>query len=272
MSQLANIETFVEVGQRLSFAAAARRLGLPASTVTTRIKTLEQELGARLLDRTTRTVSLTDEGTRFLEHCKRALESLDDARQSVGVAQRASGTVRLSVPTAFPSHKLAELLSDFLVSYPEIDLQVDVSDRTVSFVADGADLALRGRDPGNQAVIARLLSRTPIRLFARAGGLYDETLPMHRPTQRDYPQDFDGVRIRTRSMALTLSLVLQGRIRAQLPESLCAEYVADGVLDTADTDETRRQSLALYLVYPEGQHMPFRVQLLKKYLIEQLSA
>ena len=127
MNDLQNIETFAEVAGQLSFAGAARRLGLPPSTVTSRVRALEQSLGVRLLDRTTRSTALTAEGAVFLERCQRALAEIEAARSLVSADVSASGPVRLSVPTALPMDRLARITRDFLARQACTHVKVPVA-------------------------------------------------------------------------------------------------------------------------------------------------
>lgn len=265
MSQLHHIETFVEVASQLSFAAAARRLGLPPSTVTTRVRTLEDTLGVRLLERSTRNVALTSEGAIYLESCRNALEELEAGRDRVSAAGSQSGTVRLSVPAAFPMPHLADMCSRFLQAHPKISLDISVDDQPVDFVRDQMDLALRGNHPGGDDTIARLLSQTPVILAAPKGRLADDSLPVLGPLARHLPQPPRPGTARCDSFALALELTLAGLARACLPRPMCQGFG----LDLGRVPQGVPSELDLYLVYHDRRHLPRRVRLFMDFLIEE---
>mgnify|MGYP000403935685 CR=1 FL=1 len=270
MSDLRNIETFVEVADRLSFADAARRLGVPPSTVTTRVRALETELGVRLLERSTRSVALTAEGAIFVEKCRRALAEISEARALVGSAQEAEGLVRVSIPTAFPKEQFAALVGRFRDQYPGITVQITVDDRPASFVRDGVDLALRGRQPGGDGIVARKLSDIPVVFAAPPGRARDETLPVLRPLSRPHHGRGAGEGIITHSMELVRAFALAGRARAYLPLPLCRDAIAAGQLETGEGPDGEVPPLSLFLVYQGRHHQPQRVRLFKDFLIAEL--
>ncbi|MBQ4805982.1 LysR family transcriptional regulator [Phaeobacter sp. HS012] len=261
MDRLQNIETFAEVADQLSFAAAARRLGLPASTVTSRIRTLEQSLGVRLLDRTTRRVALTPAGALFLDRCRRALDEIDAARDLVAAEAKASGLLRLSVPTALPMAPLAALTSAFLRDYPQISINITVDDTPADFIADGIDLALRGNRPGSDSLIARVLSQTPVVLAAAPGQLANEDLPILGPLARHLTDRRADSRITCESFALALELVRSGAARGCFPRPMCDADYAAGQLDLAPPPTGVETQLTLYLVYPDRRPLPQRLRL-----------
>lgn len=268
MSQLQHIGTFVEVATQLSFAAAARRLGLPPSTVTTRIRALEERLGVRLLERTTRSVALTAEGALYLDSCQQALRALAAGEERVSAAGSAAGPVRLSVPVAFPMAPLARLCRRFLQEHPQVTLDISVDDQPVDFVRDHIDLALRGNRPGSGGTIARLLSRTPVVMAAPPGRLDDASLPVLGPLARHLPRTDQPGTARCASFALALELAREGIARACLPAPMCA---ASG-LELGPPPDGVPETLALYLVYHDRRHLPRRVRLLMDFLIREYSA
>lgn len=267
MSQLQHIETFVEVATQLSFAAAARRLGIPPSTVTTRVRALEDSLGVRLLERSTRNVALTSEGAIYLDSCRTALDALATGQEQISATSSLSGPLRLSVPVAFPMAQLADLCRRFLQAYPQVTLNISVEDTPVDFVRDNVDLALRGNHPGGDGTIARLLTRTPVVLAALPGRLSDESLPILGPLARHLPSpDLPGT-ARCTSFALALELVALGMARACLPTSLC-----DGRgLELGPVPQGVPETLALYLVYHDRRHLPRRVRSFMDFLIAEFA-
>lgn len=147
MDRFTALNVFRQVVELDSFAAAARHLGLSPAAVSKNINELEAHLAARLLNRTTRRLSLTEAGSRYYEQIVRVLDDLQDADSSLGPLQeQPSGTLRVSAPMSFTLVRLAELVPRFLERYPELSLDLQLDDRRVDLVKEGFDLALRGSD------------------------------------------------------------------------------------------------------------------------------
>ncbi|UWQ74837.1 LysR family transcriptional regulator [Leisingera sp. M658] len=271
VSDLRTLETFVEVADCLSFADAGRRLGLPAATVTTRIKSLEAQLGVRLFDRSTRTVAVTAEGQIFLTHSQIALHELMLAHQAVGAAQEATGQVRVSIPAAFPMAQFAGITGRFRSTYPDISIKVYVDDRPASFIEDGVDLALRGGAPGGDGLIARHLNDTEVIFVGPPGRLGDDSLPVLRPLEKRLGAKDKLNGLSTRSLQLSLAFVASGQARAYLPRSMCEAALAAEQMEEGDGPDGPHAPLPLFLVYHHKQHQPKRVQLFKDILIQELS-
>ena len=131
---------FCEVVEAAGFSAAARRLGHSASHVSKEIVRLEDRLGARLLNRTTRTVSLTDDGRIYYEHARRVIDDARDAESAIlSVKDKPNGLLRVSVPVSFSLNYLNHWLPEFLDAYPDVNLEIEASDRIVDIVAEGYD-------------------------------------------------------------------------------------------------------------------------------------
>ena len=144
MMDLNALVVFAKVAETNSFSEAARRLGIPVSTVSRRVAELENQLGVRLLDRSTRNLRLTDLGSEVLEHALRSVESVE-AIQNVISNQRSSvrGTLRLSAPPSISDTLLTPLVTAFQASYPEVRVQILITERMVDHIADGVDIAFR---------------------------------------------------------------------------------------------------------------------------------
>ena len=156
---------FVKVVQKGSFAEAARALVMPRSTVSQRISELEERLGARLLQRTTRTLSVTDEGRIYYDHCARILGELDEAdREVTSLQQEPRGLLRVTVPACTPL--LARVFADFLRRYREVRLDVLYTDRFVDLVEESYDVALRAGRLPDSTLMARSIGVLPYRLVA----------------------------------------------------------------------------------------------------------
>lgn len=146
MYDLNDMVLFTEVVQRGGFSAAARHLSMPPSRVSRRLSRLEAEVGVRLLQRTTRSLSLTPAGEVFLRHCQAMRDEAEAAYAAVAqVQQEPRGLLRISCPVTLAHTVLSTVFAQFLIRYPQVELEVEVSNRVVDPVADGIDVALRVR-------------------------------------------------------------------------------------------------------------------------------
>jgi len=153
---------FAHVVKVRSFSEAARRLGVSKSRVSKAVARLEGDLGVRLLHRSTRSLSLTEVGEAYFEHCDRILEELSLADTAISrLHQEPRGKLKISAPVAFSTMHVASALPDFMACYPDLTVDLTISDRLVDLAEEGYDIALRiSREPG-QNLVARQLA--PIR-------------------------------------------------------------------------------------------------------------
>lgn len=159
MDKLAALSAFVAIVDHGGFAPAARRLGVAPSSLTRQINTLEESLGALLLNRSTRSVTLTDAGARYLEDARRILDEVEDADR--GVSERGglpSGSLRISMPVAFARLHVGPVLPLFLRRYPEMRLDIALSDTFANLVEERVDIAIRLGVLNSSSLIARKLA------------------------------------------------------------------------------------------------------------------
>jgi DNA-binding transcriptional LysR family regulator len=170
MDRLDAMQAFVAVADLQGFAPAARKLSLSPSGVTRLIAALEDRLGARLLQRTTRKVALTDVGTRYLERVRRILADVEEAESSAeGERTRPSGRLVVSAPIGFGRLHVSPLMSQYLVRYPEVTAELRLTDRTVNLVEDGVDLAVRIGHLADSTLVARHVGEMR-RIVVASGG------------------------------------------------------------------------------------------------------
>ena len=188
-NRVPSILSFVHAAERGSFAAAARALGISAAAVSKNIAGLEQALGVRLMNRTTRSLQLTGEGLAFFEHARVAINALDQAIDTVA-AQRADpiGRVRLSTSSAFGNNYIMPLLPQLIDRYPALSIEVDFDDRRIDLVKDGYDLALRGGLLEDSSVVSRRVCTLHTALVASPAYLQARGIPRQR-------SDLDGHRM-----------------------------------------------------------------------------
>ena len=161
MDRLGAMQAFVAVAELQGFAPAARKLAVSASAVTRMVAALEERLGVRLLQRTTRSVTLTDAGARYLDRARRILTEIDEAEDSAHAEQaRPIGRLTVSAPTLFGRMHVGPLMCEFLVAHPEVTGELLLADRMVNLVDEGIDLALRIGRLEDSSLIVRKTGET----------------------------------------------------------------------------------------------------------------
>jgi len=192
---LGSIELFCLAAELSSFTAAATAAGVTPAAVSRSVARLEERLGVRLFIRTTRQIRLTDGGRVYFEQCRQALSQLGEAeRQITGAQAQPSGPLRISAPTPYAHYRLLPLLGEFRRKYPEVSIDIHVSNRNIDFADEGYDLAIRGRAPADSNLIARKLEDAELVLVAapaylkRAGTPTSlDQLDQHECIQFDLP-------------------------------------------------------------------------------------
>lgn len=167
MNRLGRIDIFLEVAKHSSFAKAAKILGITGPAASKQVMALEEELGIKLLHRTTRLVTLTDEGTVYYERARLAIEELKEAAEQVqDMRSTPKGVLKVSVPNSFGRMHLLETFSSFAARYPEVQMDISLDDRKVDIVAEGFDLAIRIGVTEDSSLIVHKLGMCPIHLVA----------------------------------------------------------------------------------------------------------
>ncbi|MEM7522232.1 MAG: LysR family transcriptional regulator [Pseudomonadota bacterium] len=180
MDKIDRMRAFAAVARENSFAAAARRLGLSARLVSKYVADLEGSLDARLLNRTTRSVSLTDVGAAYLAQCEPLLDGFDELEETVRDRQtKLRGLIRLTAPTGFGATRLADALSRFIERNPLVQLELKLSDQHVAIVDEGIDLAIRIGVMRDSSLIARRLTPMPLLVVAAPAYLARRGAPDH---------------------------------------------------------------------------------------------
>lgn len=176
--QLGRIRIFVEVARQQSFAAAAGVLGITGPAASKQVMALEEELGVKLLHRTTRKVTLTDEGAIYFERVKNALEEMDEAADEVRELRAApKGTLKVNAPLAFAHMHLLPVLSGFARKYPELCMDVSMDDRMADVIADGYDVVIRIGVMHDSSLVMRHLADCPIVPIASPGYVRQHGMP-----------------------------------------------------------------------------------------------
>jgi DNA-binding transcriptional LysR family regulator len=189
MHDLNDVQFFAAVVENQGFSAAARTLNLPKSSVSRRIANLEAHLGVRLIERSTRSLRLTEVGVSFYERCRAILADLDAAEREVAV-QRGEpvGLVRMSCPTGLAQFVLAKILPDFLARYPKVRLQVLATNRAIDLVEDNIDIAIRARvRSADEAVMMRMLYKSALIFVASPAFMSAQQIAVRIDTLSSFP-------------------------------------------------------------------------------------
>lgn len=178
MHDLNDMAIFARVVQQGGFSAAASALGLPKSNVSRRVARLEDALGARLLERTTRRLHLTEIGTIYLAHCRRIVEEAEEAELSVDrLLEAPRGLLRLTTSVTTGQHLLAPLLAGFMRAHPEVTVDLALTNRVVDVIEEGLDVAIRVGALADSSLIARALGESGYRFCASADYLHERGAP-----------------------------------------------------------------------------------------------
>ncbi|WP_448951339.1 LysR family transcriptional regulator [Labrys neptuniae] len=178
MESLTGIVAFVHAAEQLSYVAAARIMGATPSAVGKAVARLEARLSVRLFHRTTRSMSLTEEGRVFYERCKRVIDELEDAEASLLQSRaKPEGRLRVSMPHIVGHHLFLPILPAFAASFPKIELEVDFEDRVVDLVSEGVDVVIRSGELADAGLIARPLGQQHFVVCASADYLARRGLP-----------------------------------------------------------------------------------------------
>ena len=178
MDSLSGIAVFVQVADTRSFTEAGRVLGVSSSAVGKSIARMEARLAVRLFHRSTRSITLTAEGALFLQRCRRILSEVEAAEVELSqVAASPRGKLRLSVPQL--NATLMPVLSDFMRVYPDIELEIDMSDRMVDIIDEGFDAVIRTGDQHDSRLVSRRLGRCPQVLVGTPAYFAKHGLPRH---------------------------------------------------------------------------------------------
>ena len=178
MANLNDIAVFVKVAQLESFTRAARALGMPVSTVSRKVTSLEDQLGVTLLQRTTRRLRLTAQGRAYYDQCREPLSQLFDAESALTQTQnKPEGLLRISVPVIFAQEPFYEFLSRFLNRYPGIRADLFITNQFVDLIADNVDVAIRIGELQDLTIIAKRIGKSIRYLVASPSYLKDRTAP-----------------------------------------------------------------------------------------------
>jgi DNA-binding transcriptional LysR family regulator len=294
MPDMEAMAIFAKVVETRGISSAAADLGLSAPTISKALTRLEQRLGCRLLNRTSRRLALTDAGRDLAERAGRLLADAEAAEMAL-MAQSATprGAVRLAAPMSFGVREVAPILPEFLAAYPEVSIDLHLDDALVDIIGDGFDIALRIGAMPDSSLLARRLAPIPGVTAAAPSYLDRHGRPSHPADLADH-DCFAYAYLRTRDLwhfanaaGETVTVKPSGRLRVNngdavlpaaiaglgitaLPGFLAREALADGRLEQVLADWHAMQS-SLFLVTPPGGPQPARVRVLSEFFVRKLS-
>lgn len=293
MNRLSDLEILLKVVDLGSFSAAARALGLTPSAVGKRIAHLEGRLGTSLLMRSTRRMSPTAAGRHFAEEAREILARLDALEEDVMAgASRLRGLVRVTAPNAFGRLHVTPAVVAFMKAHPEVEIELDLTDRTVDLVAEGIDIAIRTGRPVSSGLIGRRLTgyrraicASPTYLASRGRPESPADLAHYRClklARENRPADWGlptaeapaarlGPGFRCNALDALRAACLDGEGVACLPVFLCGGDIRSGRLETLMEHRMRQNAVGdIMLLRPETVAVPRRVRELIDFLVREL--
>ncbi len=293
MPDLRTLAIFVKVAERRSFVRAAKDLGITQSGVSNAIKRLEDQVGTPLLLRTTRRVSLSEDGAAFFDRCRQALAAIDEAELVLKRAQlKPAGALRIDMPVSFGRLKLVPLLGAFQNEYPDVRLRITFTDRYIDLIEEGVDIAVRFGALQDSSLIARRLTTTQFNVVGAPSYLAKFGKPQtpadlahhnclafaSRDTRQIRDWRFataDGERTLTPSGSMTMTdgaaicdAAAGGYGLVQLHNYYLDSAIAEKKLVPVLQDYNPRPD-AISLVYPQTRHLTPNVRAFVDFMVER---
>ncbi len=282
---------FAQVVQTGSFTTAAAKLGMPKSTVSRKVSELEERLKTRLLQRTTRKLSLTDAGRTYYDYCARIATEVEEADRALSRLQKTPrGVLRVTAPVNF--EYFGPIIGDFLKRYPEIRLELLCTGRTVDLVEEGFDVAIRAGTLADSTLIARSLGSSPWHLVATPGYLKRRGRPQSPEDLKKHDVLFFGngrnpvdLRLQNGDVSVQVALIARMIVNdmrilhavaaaglgiALLPAMLSVNDLRTGRLKRVLPDWSP-PSTPVHVVYPSSRHLSPLVKSFVEHLQERMS-
>ena len=286
------MSAFVSAVEQGGFSSAARELGLSPSALSKLVTRLEDRLGARLLQRTTRRLLLTPEGEVFFTRAQRILAAIDEAESEVTEANASPrGTLRLHCGSAFGMHQLALATPRFLARYPDISMDITISDQPPAAMEEGIDLAIRIGPLDESSMVARricnlqrVICAAPSYLARCGTPQTPDDLQRHNclwitslPALRRWPFDTeDGIRVvnvggnvAANTAETVLQLAIAGVGITRLTDVIVGDAIGRGELVPVLSDWHHAEPVPLFATYPSGRHLSPKVKAMVDFLVEE---
>jgi DNA-binding transcriptional LysR family regulator len=286
--QWQGINEFVAVAETENFTQAAKQLKLSTAQVSRQVSALETRLNIKLFYRTTRKVSLTEEGSIFYQHCRSVLDGLDAAERAITHLQtKPQGKIKITTPVTYGELKILPLVNDFLQKYPDVEVSAYLSNQTIDLVDQGFDLAIRlGKLTDSSMMAKKLSNRTT---YVCASPHYIEqygtphslseltqhsclmgTLDFWRFNENNHERNIRvNGRLRYNSGFSLVDAALKGLGLVQLPDYYVQKYIENGQLMTV-LDKFRETEEGVWAIYPHNRQLSPKIRLLVDYLAEHI--
>ncbi|MCL1095848.1 LysR substrate-binding domain-containing protein [Shewanella kaireitica] len=283
------VSEFVAVAETESFTKAAARLGISTAQVSRQVSALETRLAAKLFHRTTRKVSVTEVGRVYYQHCRQVLDGLDEAERAITNLQTTPrGLLKITAPVTYGEGTIAPLINDFLTQYPELEVQMNLTNLKVDLVDQGYDLAIRlGQLEDSSMMAKRLGSRTQ---YVCASPSYVSTYGLpHTLSELEQHNCLIGtldywrfqekgkarnVRIKgnlsCNSGHALVDAAIKGLGIIQLPDYYVNPFIASGELVSL-LENNRQADEGIWALYPHNRHLSPKVRMLLDFLGEKLA-
>ena len=288
MANWEGVNEFVAVVESGSFTQAALRLSTSVANVSRRVAVLEERLGVKLLLRTTRKVSMTEAGQTYFQQCRLLIEGLEQAERTVTEMQQTpQGKLKVTAPVTYGEHKIAPLLHQLLLQYPQLELELVLTNQKLDLIEQGVDVAIRLGQLEDSSFIARKLDNRQLYVCATSEYLERHGVP-HTLSELSQHQCLVGTydhwrfkeeahsrsikvkgTVSCNSGVVLLDAALRGMGLVQLPDYYVRQYLNSGELIEvlAQYRDTRE---GVWALYPQNRHLSAKVRLLVDHLAENL--
>ena len=288
MMKWEGISEFVYVAETESFTHASKKMLISTAQVSRKVSALEKRLNIKLFYRTTRKVSLTEEGRIFYQHCRGVLDGLDEAERAITNLQiNPQGKIKLTAPVTFGEQKILPLVNDFMKKYHDVEVSAYLSNQQFDLVEEGYDLAIRLGKLGDSTMMAKKLGKRINYLCASPAYLNQYGVPhvlselkQHScllgtldywhftDSGRDKPLRVSG-RLRYNSGVSLVDAALKGLGIVQLPDYYVQQYLQNGELVSL-LDDYREPDGGIWALYPQNRHLSPKIRLLVDYLADHI--
>jgi len=294
MDKLMQLRVFVRLAERNSFSAVGRDMGVTQSSVSKAVTTLERALGVRLVNRSTRSVSLTEAGSRYYERCRQILADLEDADTAVGDSTLgATGTLKIAAPVPFGLVFVAPRVARFQARHPALEIDLDLNDRPLNLVEENIDVAIRLGHLASPGLVARKLGDSPFVAVAspaylslRGAPRVPKDLTTHNClvyTQQANPSvwAFEGGatpysvavagNYRSNNLLALKEAAIAGIGIARLPLWMADAEIKVGALRLV-LENVRLPAFGIHAVFPSARQIPAKVKLFVDFMQDELSS
>ncbi|URQ86637.1 LysR family transcriptional regulator [Pseudoalteromonas sp. SCSIO 43088] len=282
------ISEFVYVAENESFTLASKRMAISTAQVSRQISALEKRLNIKLFYRTTRKVSLTEEGRVFYQHCRSVLDGLDAAERAItNLQSKPQGKIKLTAPVTYGEKQVLPLVNNFMKQYNDVEVSAYLSNRQIDIVDEGYDLAIRLGKLSDSTMMAKKLGKRTNYVCASPSYLEKQGIPHSiselnkhscllgtndhwhfRESGREKSIRVTG-RLRYNNGYSLTDAALKGLGIVQLPDYYVQQHIQRGELVTL-LDSYRAPDEGIWAVYPQNRHLSPKIRLLVDYLAEQL--